>query len=144
MPCVIFRWSPNLVSVIFVKMKSNLGQYPFTLNDAFFPATHGEKRFLDCVWMRLLPIKPKDHMQKRSYLTCSPYYPWEERQNLEGMSKATAHGVKRLHAREDNIMPIVHGWISWLVYMIVWYICDHLPYVRFYGFKNYIVSAHRL
>ena len=93
-----------------------------------------EKRFLNCVWVRLLPIGPKDHMQKISYLTCSPYCPWEERQNLEGMGDIATHGAKRLHTREDIIMPIVKGWIPWPVYMIVWYICDKLPYVRFYGF----------
>ena len=31
--------------------------------------------------------------------------------NLEGMSEATVHGAKSLHTREDNIMPIVNGWI---------------------------------
>ena len=54
---------------------------------------------------------PKDHMQKRSYLTRSPYYPWEERQNLEGMSEATVHGAKRLHIIEDNIMLVMNVWI---------------------------------
>ena len=54
--------------------------------------------------------------------------------NLEGMGEAAAHGAKRLHTREDNIMPVVNGWIPWLVYVVVWYICDKLPYVRFYGF----------
>ena len=44
--------------------ESNLGQCPFTLDDAFIPAAHGGKRFLDCVWVRLLPIGPKDHMQE--------------------------------------------------------------------------------
>ena len=31
--------------------------------------------------------------------------------NLESMGEATAHGAKSLHTREDNIMPIVNGWI---------------------------------
>ena len=39
MPFVISRWSPDLVFVVFVTTESNLGQYPFTLDDAFFPAT---------------------------------------------------------------------------------------------------------
>ncbi|KAL0007386.1 hypothetical protein SO802_008888 [Lithocarpus litseifolius] len=47
-------------------MESNPGQCPFTLDDMLFPAAHGEKRFLDCVWVRLLPMRPKDHMQERS------------------------------------------------------------------------------
>ena len=51
---------------------------------------------------------PKDHKQKRSYLTRSPYCPWGEKQNLEGMGEAAAHGDKRLHTRDDNIMPIVN------------------------------------
>ena len=32
--------------------------------------------------------------------------------NLEGMSEAAIHGAKSLHTREDNIMPVVNGWIS--------------------------------
>ena len=68
-PCVISRWSPDLVSVVFVTMESNPGQCPFTLDDAFFPTAHGGKKFLDCVWVRLLPMGPRDHMQERSYLT---------------------------------------------------------------------------
>ena len=31
--------------------------------------------------------------------------------NLEGMGEATIHGAKSLHTREDNIMPVVNGWI---------------------------------
>ena len=54
--------------------------------------------------------------------------------NLKGMGEAAAHGAKRLHTREDNIMPVVNGWIPRPVYVIVWYIYDKLPYVRFYGF----------
>uniref|UniRef100_A0A7N2LZJ8 Patatin n=1 Tax=Quercus lobata TaxID=97700 RepID=A0A7N2LZJ8_QUELO len=54
----------------------------FTLDDAFFPAVHGEKRFLDCVWVRLLSMGPRDHMQERSYLTRSLCCPWGERKTL--------------------------------------------------------------
>ena len=107
MPCVISRWSPDLVSVVFVTTELDLDQCLFTLDDAFFPTTHEGKRFLDYVWIRLL----KDHMQKRSYLMCSLYYPWGVRQNLEGIDKATTYGTKRLHTKEENIMPIVNGWI---------------------------------
>ena len=32
--------------------------------------------------------------------------------NLEGMDEAIVHGAKSLHTKEDNIMPIVNGWIS--------------------------------
>ena len=31
--------------------------------------------------------------------------------NLEGMGEATVYGAKSLHNREDNIMPVVNGWI---------------------------------
>ena len=31
--------------------------------------------------------------------------------NLKGMGEAAVHGAKSLHSREDNIMPIVNGWI---------------------------------
>ena len=94
-----------MVSVAFVTTESDLDQCLFTLDDAFFPTAHEGKRFLDCVWVRLL----KDHMQKRSYLMCSPYYLWGVRQNLEGIGEAATHGTKRLHTKEDNIMPIVNG-----------------------------------
>ena len=83
MPCVISRWSPDLVLVVFVTMESNQGQCPFTLDDTFFfPAIHGEKRFLDCVCVRLLSMGPRDHMQERSYLTRSLCCPWRERKTL--------------------------------------------------------------
>ena len=111
-------------SIAFVTTEPNLSQCPFTLDDTFFPTTHGEKRFLDYVWVRLLPMGPKDHMQKRSYLMRSPCWPWEERHDIEGMGEATAHGAKRLHTREDNIIAVVNEWIPLLVYVIVLYICD--------------------
>ena len=143
MPCVISRWSPDLVFVVFVTRKSNLGQCPFNLDDAFFLAAHRGKRFFDCVWVRLLLMEPRDHMQERSYLTLSLYCPWGER-NFEGMGEAAIHRAKSLHTIEDNIMPVVNGWIPWPVYVVVWYICDNLSYVRYYDFGNYIVDAHRL
>ena len=60
MPFVISQWSSNLVFIVFVE--SNLGQCPSTLDDVFFPTTHEGKRFLDCVWLRLLSMGPKDCM----------------------------------------------------------------------------------
>ena len=63
---------------------------------------------------------PKDHMQKNSDLTCSPCCLWGERQNFKGMGKAAVHRVKRLHTREDSIMPIVNGWIPDQIYVVVW------------------------
>ena len=92
-------------------MESNLGQCPFTLDDAFFPAAHGGERFLDCVWVRLLPMGPRDHMQERSYLMHSLCHPWGREKNLKGMGEASVHGAKSLHTREDNIMLVVNGWI---------------------------------
>ena len=41
MPCVISRWSPDLVFIVFVTTESDPGQCIFTLDDAFFPAAHG-------------------------------------------------------------------------------------------------------
>ena len=70
--------------------------------------------------------------------------PMEGEKNLEGMGEAVVQRAKSLHTREDNIMPVVNGWIPWPVYVVVWYICDNLPYVRYYDFGNYIVRAHRL
>ena len=63
---------------------------------------------------------------------------------LEGMGEAAVHGAKSLHTREDNIMLVVNGWITWPVYVVVWYICNNLSYVRYYVFGNYIFDAHRL
>ena len=31
--------------------------------------------------------------------------------NFEGMGEAAVHGTKSLHTKEDNIMPVVNGWI---------------------------------
>ena len=31
--------------------------------------------------------------------------------NLEGMGEAVVHGAKSLHTRDENIMPVVNGWI---------------------------------
>ena len=64
---------------------------PFHFGWRVLPCAHGGKRFLDCMWVRLLPMGPKDHMQKRSYLTRSLCCPWGERQNFEGMDETVAH-----------------------------------------------------
>ena len=37
--------------------------------------------------------------------------PMGAEKNLEGMGEVTVHGAKSLHTREDNIMPVVNGWI---------------------------------
>ena len=31
--------------------------------------------------------------------------------NLKGIGEAAVHGAKSLHTREDNIIPVVNGWI---------------------------------
>ena len=69
--------------------------------------------------------------------------PMEGEKNLGDMGEAAVYGAKSLHTREDNIMIVVNWWILWLVYVVVWYIYDNLPYVRYYSFGNYIVGAHR-
>ena len=140
MPCVISRWSPDLVFIVFVTTELNLGQCPFTLDDAFFPVAHGGKRFLDCVWVRLLPMGPRDHMQERPYLTCSLYFSWGERKTLRVR-------VRLLSMWPRVYIPESQLWMGGSpdrYYVVVWYICDKLLYVRFYGFENYIVGAHRL
>ena len=38
--------------------------------------------------------------------------PMGREKNLEGMGEVAVHGAKSLHTREDNIMPVVNGWIS--------------------------------
>ena len=37
--------------------------------------------------------------------------PMEGEKNLEGMGEAIVHGANSLHTRDDNIMPVVNGWI---------------------------------
>ena len=37
--------------------------------------------------------------------------PMGREKNLEGMGEAAVHGTKSLHTKEDNIMPVVYGWI---------------------------------
>ena len=64
--------------------------------------------------------------------------------NLKGIDEAAVHRAKSLYTREDSIMPIVNGWNLSPVYVVVWYICDNLPYIRYYDFGNYIIGAHRL
>ena len=37
--------------------------------------------------------------------------PMEGEKNLGDMGEAAVYGAKSLHTREDNIMPVVNGWI---------------------------------
>ena len=37
--------------------------------------------------------------------------PMEREKNLKDMGEAAVHGAKNLHTKEDNIMPIMNGWI---------------------------------
>ena len=37
--------------------------------------------------------------------------PMGREKNLEGMGEAAVYRAKGLHTREDNIMPVVNGWI---------------------------------
>ena len=133
MPCVIFWWSPDLVSVVFVAMESNPDQCLFTLDDAFFPAAHGGKRFLDCVWVRLLPLGPRDNMQERSHLTRSLCCPWGERKTLRVWVRLLSMGPRVCLPKRTISCQLWMG--PWPVYVVVWYICDKLSYVRFYGFR---------
>ena len=54
---------------------------------------------------------PKDHMQREVLFDAFSLLPMGGEKNLEGMGEAVAYGAKRLHIREDNIMPVVNGWI---------------------------------
>ena len=38
--------------------------------------------------------------------------PMGGKKNLEGMGEAAVHRANRLYIKEDNIMPVVNGWIS--------------------------------
>ena len=37
--------------------------------------------------------------------------PMEGEKNLEGIDEVAVHEAKSLHTRDDNIMPIMNGWI---------------------------------
>ena len=136
MPCVISQWSTNLVSVVFMTTKSDPGQCPFTLDDTFFPIVHGGKRFLDCVWARLLSMVSMPFHFRWRVLPCCP---WGEEVPWLCVGEAAVHGAKSLHTREDNIMLVMNGWIPWPIYVVVWYIWDKLLYVRFYGFGTILL-----
>ena len=58
-------------------------------------ATHGAKR---------------PHAREVLFGALSPL-PMGGEKNLEGMGEVAVHGAKSLHIREDNIMPVVNGWI---------------------------------
>ena len=53
------------------------------------------------------------HMQERSYrevlFDSLSLLSMGGEKNLEGMGEAAVHGANSLHAREDNIMPVVNG-----------------------------------
>ena len=114
-------WSPNLISIVFMTTVLNLGQCPFTLDDAFFPIAYGGKRFLNYVWVRLLSMGAKRPHAKEVLFDALSLLPMWGEKNLKSMGEAAVHGIKSLHTREDNIMPVVNGWIPWLVYVVVWY-----------------------
>ena len=143
MSCVISRWSPDLVFVVFVTTESNPSQCPFTLDDMFFLLSMGGRDSLIMCGWGCCPWGQETTCERGPiWRTLSATHGGEK--NLEGMGKATIHRAKSLHTREDNIMPVVNGWMPWPVYVIVWYICNNLSYIRYYGFRNYIVNAHRL
>ena len=103
----------------------------------------GEEVFWLCMGEAAAHGAKKSHAREVLFDTLSLLSMGGEK-NFEGIGEAAIYGAKSLHTREDNIMPVVNGWIPWPVYVVVWYICDNLPYVRNYDFGNYIVGAHRL
>ena len=81
------------------------------MDDAFFLAAHGVKRFLDlCVGEAAAHEAKRPHAREVLFDALS-LLPMGGEKNLEGMGEAAVHGAKSLHTREDNIMPIVNGWI---------------------------------
>ena len=130
---MISRWSPDLVFIIFMTMKSDPGQCPFTLDDAFFPVAHeGRGSLIVCVW-GCCPWGQKNTCKRGPIWRALSAADGGEK-NFKGIGETAVHGAKRLRTRKDDIMPVVNRWIPWLVYVVVWYICDKLPYIRFYGF----------
>ena len=106
-----------------------------------------------CSWGEEVPLlcvgKAAAHGVKRPHtrevlFDALSLLPMGGEKNFKGMGEAAVYGAKSLHTREDNIMLVVNMCIPWLVYVVVWYICDNLPYVIYYGFGNYIISTHIL
>ena len=52
----------------------------------------------------------RPHAREVLFDALSPW-PMGGEKNLEGMGEAAVHGAKSLHTREDNIIPVVNGWI---------------------------------
>ena len=95
MPCVISRWSPDLVSVVFVTTESDPGQCLFTLDDAFFSAVHGGE---EVPW--LCVGEAATHGAKRPHAKVVLFdalslLPMGGEKNLEGMGEAATHRAKR-------------------------------------------------
>ena len=112
MPCMISRWSLDLDSVVFMTTELDPSQCLFTLDDMFFPIAHGGKRFLDCVWARLLPIRPKDPMQKRS-IWCILPAAYKEREKSWGYGwgccpwgQETTYQRGQYHAKCEWVDPL--------------------------------------
>ena len=144
MPCVISQWTPDLVSIVFVTIESNPGQCPFHFGWCVLPfCLWGEEVPWLCMGETVVRGAKRPHARDVLFDALSLLSMRREK-NFKSMGEATIHRAKSLHTREENIMPVVNGWIPWPVYVVVWYIYDNLPYVRYYGFGNYIVGAHRL
>ena len=140
MPCVISRF--DFCSLCDNGIKFRL--VPFHFGWRVLPCCPwGEEVPWLCVGEAVAHGAKKPHAREVLFNALS-LLPMGGEKNLEGMGEAAIHGAKSLHTREDNIIPVVNGWIPWPVYVIVWYICDNLSYARYYGLGNYIVDAHRL
>ena len=122
MPWVIFRWSLDLVFIIFVTIELDPGQCPFTLDDAFFPVAHGGKMFLNCVG------------ETAVLFDAFSLLPMGVEKNLEGM------WVRLLSiGSRDCILEKIVSCLLWMGGSLIdlcgsVVICDKLPYIRFYGF----------
>ena len=117
---------------------------PFYFGWCFLPyCLWGEKVSWLCIGEAAAHGAKRSHAREVLFDMLS-LLPMGGEKNLEGMGEVTVHEAKSLHTKDDNIIPIVNEWISWLIYVVVWYICDNLPYVRYYDFGNYIVGAHKL
>ena len=141
---MISRWSPDLVSIVFVTIESNPGQRPFHFRWCILPfCPWGEEVPWLCMGEAVVCGAKRPHARDVLFAALSLLSMRGEK-NFESMGEAAVHRAKSLHTKEDNIIPVVNGLIPWPVYVVVWYIYDNLPYVRYYGFGNYIVGAHRL
>ena len=84
------------------KIKSR--SVPFNFQWRVLPCCPWGKRFLVYVWVRLLPMGSRDHMQERTYLTRYLCCPWGERKILRVWVRLLPMGPKDHMQKRSYLM----------------------------------------